>query len=148
MCRVRMMVQCERKRRHAERTDAYSPMASSSSLMLPISLISSSSSSSSLSAAASAASFVANRWTYSVRVFRLTDGRNHDDPLTLHLPLVLRRMPHQKCSSLAIQWVIRVWVTEKLRKKDFKDVDHIYESERQSSTHEPTIDHATCTYQT
>ena len=46
---------------------------------------------------------------------------------TLHFRFVLLRMPHQKCSSLAVQWVIRVRVSEELREEDFENVDHIYE---------------------
>ena len=44
---------------------------------------------------------------------------------TLHFRLVALWFPHQERSSLAIQGVCGVGITQQLRQKHFKDVDHV-----------------------
>jgi hypothetical protein len=47
------------------------------------------------------------------------------DTHTLHLCIVALRFPHKKRGCFTVQGVRGVWVSQKLREKDFEDIDHI-----------------------
>ena len=45
---------------------------------------------------------------------------------TLDFRLIFFGMAHEQCSCFAVQWVIRIGVSQELWQEDFKNVDHIY----------------------
>lgn len=45
---------------------------------------------------------------------------------TFHFPIVVFWVAHQKRRGFSVKRVVRVWVSQQLRKEDFEHVDEIY----------------------